>query len=474
MYIFISHSSAEAAAASEVCDILERNGNTCFLAPRDIRFGYVYAEEIMNGIDRADAVVLLLSQKANQSPHVLREIERAVSKSIPIIVYKLEEVELTKSMEYFLMTHQWVNGKPGTQYTELVEGVKQLSQEEKSEANVQNTAGVQSASGEQNITDAQNEENAVENKKKKWKIFAAASALCIVLALAVLLFLLKAHVFDVGKEAGTDIEIGDTVVFGSYNDEPISWRVLRISADGSEAVLVAKDILTMKAYDAPESGKFNSDGEEDYWAEDSEASTDMEVQARVRGNSDWSGSTIRTWLNSEAEVVKYEGQAPAALAMSELKNGYNNEAGFLHGFTEQELAAIKNVEIRTKGNVLASLSEDSDSSEEKEIVTKDRVYLLSLEELEWFEEAGISMFAVPTDAALEQDQCGWYDIYSLDSGVKEYYWWLREPVDGFSSKCYMVGNGYTENSLVEYDTGVEGFGIRPAITVDLESECIKK
>lgn len=474
MYIFISHSSAEAVVASEVCDILEKNGNNCFLAPRDIRSGYVYAEEIMNGIDRADAVVLLLSQKANQSPHVLREVERAVSKSIPIIVYKLEEVELTKSMEYFLMTHQWVNGKTGTQCTELADCVKQLSQKEKSDGNVQNTANVQSVSGEQNITDAQKVENAVESKKKKRKIFAAALVLCIVLALAVLIFILKAYVFDAGKEAGTAIEIGDTVVFGSYNDEPISWRVLRISEDGSEAVLVAKDILTMKAYDAPESGKFNSDGEKDYWAEDSVASTDMEVQARVRGNSDWSGSTIRTWLNSEAEVVKYEGQAPAALAMSELKNGYNNEAGFLHGFTEEELAAIKTVEIRTKGNVLASLAEDSDESEEKEIVTKDRVYLLSLEELKWFKEAGISMFAVPTDAALEQDQCGWYDIYSLDGGVKEYYWWLREPVDGFSSKCYMVGNGYTDNSLVEYDTGVEGFGIRPAVTVDLESECIEK
>lgn len=54
------------------------------------------------------------SSKDN-SPHVLREIERAVSKHIAIMVYKLEEVELTKSLEYFLMTHQWVSAKPGVE-----------------------------------------------------------------------------------------------------------------------------------------------------------------------------------------------------------------------------------------------------------------------------------------------------------------------------------------------------------------------
>lgn len=64
--------------------------------------------------------MLLMSNSANQSPHVLREVERAVSKSVPILVYKLEEVEPTKSMEYFLMTHQWVNAKQKGDYSEIM------------------------------------------------------------------------------------------------------------------------------------------------------------------------------------------------------------------------------------------------------------------------------------------------------------------------------------------------------------------
>ena len=51
MYIFISHSSTDAKTAEDLCDVLEKNGNQCFLAPRDIRSGHEYAEEIINGID---------------------------------------------------------------------------------------------------------------------------------------------------------------------------------------------------------------------------------------------------------------------------------------------------------------------------------------------------------------------------------------------------------------------------------------
>lgn len=54
--------------------------------------------------------------------------------------------------------------------------------------------------------------------------------------------------------------------------------------------------------------------------------------------------------------------------------------------------------------------------------------------------------------------------------MEEYYWWLREPVADSSSKCYMVGNGYWEENIIENIVGLEGFGIRPAITVDLTSD----
>ena len=86
-------------------------------------------------------------------------------------------------------------------------------------------------------------------------------------------------------------------------------------------------------------------------------------------------------------------------------------------------------------------------AEDATIVTTDRVFLLSLEELEWFEEAGMSLLAVPTPEAIEKDESNWYAVDMDAYGVEEYCWWLREPVVEASAKCYLVGNGYYEDNL---------------------------
>lgn len=238
----------------------------------------------------------------------------------------------------------------------------------------------------------------------------------------------------------------------------MTWRVLKISDDGREAVLVSRDIITMKAFDAAEGEEYNKYNGKDYWKQNTEADTDMEFQIKVRGNSDWSLSNIRTWLNSDSETVSYEGQAPLAGTMSDKKNGYNTEAGFLNGFTGEELSAIKTTMVETPGNALAK---------DNMIKTEDRVFLLSRTELKWFEEAGMSVLAKPTEEARIQDATDWYEAYSVDIGMENFYWLLREPVEYSSSKIYCVGDGYTEENMFERQAGVEGFGIRPAITVDV-------
>lgn len=93
--------------------------------------------------------------------------------------------------------------------------------------------------------------------------------------------------------------------------------------------------------------------------------------------------------------------------------------------------------------------------------------MLSLEELQWFEDAGISKLAVPTQAAVDQDKSNWYLVDRDTYGVETYCWWLREPVEDMASKCYLVGNGYREDNIYMENAGLEGYGVRPAITVDI-------
>lgn len=461
MQIFISHSSADADTAIKICELLERHKTPCFIAPRDIRSGKEYAEELLNGIDRSTAMILLMSENANHSPHVLREVERAVSKSIPILVYKLEEVSLTKSMEYFLMTHQWINAKSDETQVDLLRFADDLKHSESIAANDLTDAGstIRKTASPHTDSVAETTESPVTNYRRKSTgnrhFLLPAGLLLIALIMAAGIF---AVIHNKRNPAITPVAIGDTVTFGSYNGEPIEWRVLKLSDDKKQAVLISSRVLTMKAYDAPEGGRFNWYESTDYWSKDSEADTDLDLQILVRGNNDWSSSNIRTWLNCADEVVTYTDQPPYATAMAERKNGYQNEAGFLHGFTDEELAAITETANVTKHNPLF----DSDT-----VTTTDRVYLLSLDELQWFDGAKISKFALPTQAAVDQDESFWYQLDYNEFNIKECSWWLREPVEGTSSKCYLVGNGYTGELLRRENAGLEGFGIRPALTVDL-------
>lgn len=462
MYFFISYASANYNVAEEICNLIEKAGRQCFLAPRDIRTGYEYAEEIMGGIERSDALLLLLSKDANASPHVLREVERAVSKRIPIIVYKLEEVTLTKSMEYFLMSHQWISAKPGVGHSEILKCVEEFDEEPDPEKRQVATQIVKEARG------------------SSYK-YLFICMLMLVLVLGVVMLFLRFGAKDSGEETiGTGenvqnteeqrqeeapekvlphVELGDTIVFGSYNGEPIEWRVLKLSEDGSSAVVVSKDILTMKAFDVAESGSYNYYNGKDYWGEDI-SGEEEEIQHQIRGNNDWAQSNIRTWLNSAAENVVYEDQAPMQIAMSEYKNGYDKEPGFLSNFSEEERAAILVTDVETNGNV-----------------TQDKVFLLSTRELKWFEEADVSLPAKPTEAALEQDASNWYEVYVSGYNVEDHFWWLRDHAesgeDASPYKVYLVSFSYTDNEVISEGVDGEGFGVRPAMTIDLSTECIE-
>lgn len=107
--VFVSYSSKDRDKAEAVCQRLEGDGFSCWIAPRDIRPGSDWGESILNAIDSSEVMVLLLSHNANISSHVKREVERAVNKGLEIIPLRVQEVQPAKSLEYFISTSQWLD-----------------------------------------------------------------------------------------------------------------------------------------------------------------------------------------------------------------------------------------------------------------------------------------------------------------------------------------------------------------------------
>ncbi len=90
--VFISYASHDKAVADAACATLEGKHIRCWIAPRDVRAGVPYGESLIKALNSSRAMVLIFSSNSNNSPQVSREIERAVSKGVPIIPFRIEDV----------------------------------------------------------------------------------------------------------------------------------------------------------------------------------------------------------------------------------------------------------------------------------------------------------------------------------------------------------------------------------------------
>jgi len=107
--VFISYASADKQAADTICAALERGGIGCWIAPRDVVPGESYAGAIVRAIDATKVIVLVLSERAAASQHVLREVERASSKRHPVVAFRIDLAPMPADLEYFLNTSQWLD-----------------------------------------------------------------------------------------------------------------------------------------------------------------------------------------------------------------------------------------------------------------------------------------------------------------------------------------------------------------------------
>ena len=105
-YVFISYKSEEYDQAKAVKDHLEANGIPCWMAPMSIRGGSSYAQEIPPAILGSSIFVLILSQKAQDSKWVPREVDQAINSGKTIMPYMLENCPLRSDFSFYLTNVQ--------------------------------------------------------------------------------------------------------------------------------------------------------------------------------------------------------------------------------------------------------------------------------------------------------------------------------------------------------------------------------
>lgn len=106
--IFVSYASSDAPTARRVVDYLEQHGVPCWIAERDVPLGTDFAEQVIRAIDRCKTLVVLVSDAANASPHVRRELERAVGSRSRILPLQVGRTVSSDALSYFFSGTQWL------------------------------------------------------------------------------------------------------------------------------------------------------------------------------------------------------------------------------------------------------------------------------------------------------------------------------------------------------------------------------
>lgn len=100
--VFISYSTVDTVNAETVRNVLEKNGLSCWMAPRDIPGGSNYTKEIPIAIRNCKVFVLILSKNAQTSQWVLKELDSAVNCGKVILPFMLEDCILNDEFNFLL------------------------------------------------------------------------------------------------------------------------------------------------------------------------------------------------------------------------------------------------------------------------------------------------------------------------------------------------------------------------------------
>lgn len=107
--VFISYSEQDKPVADAACATLEQRGIRCWIAPRDVPAGQAWAAALVEAIAASRAFVLILSNGSNTSPQVVREVGEAVDNALPIFPLRIENVEPSEGMRYYIRSIHWLD-----------------------------------------------------------------------------------------------------------------------------------------------------------------------------------------------------------------------------------------------------------------------------------------------------------------------------------------------------------------------------
>lgn len=142
--VFISCSTKDLKIAEAVCETLEASEIRCWYAKRDLSPGSDWHEELMAALKQSRVMIVIWSTNSAKSKDVTQEVKHAYRGNLVIIPFRVEEVEWTPSLVYYMDFIQWLNAFPPP-YKDYLQRLPQLVRDKLESSNPQNDSALLSS-----------------------------------------------------------------------------------------------------------------------------------------------------------------------------------------------------------------------------------------------------------------------------------------------------------------------------------------
>jgi len=218
----------------------------------------------------------------------------------------------------------------------------------------------------------------------------------------------------------------------------------------NSTTLITEKIILLRAFDAKEPN--NSDS-----------------NRKSYGNNKYSVSNLDQWLNSTAAAGQWYSarhsadQAPDNANVWNNYNEYDQDAGFLAGFDDAFVAALKDTTLKVALNTV------TDGGSYESVVRKfflpSRAELFGTAENSVMEGSLLSYFSANTNDIRKAQISAYaaaHSEYSVTAG-NNWYYWLRTPGSSYSFSVRYVGS---DGSLTHNGAFSGNNGVRPLCNLD--------
>jgi hypothetical protein len=110
IFLFVSHVREDRSDAEDIVGELERRGVRCWIAPRNVRPGKPFDDEIAEAIDTSRAMLLIFSERCNESEYIRREVTVAGEAGKVIIPFRIDNSQPKKGLRVRLTDLHWIDG----------------------------------------------------------------------------------------------------------------------------------------------------------------------------------------------------------------------------------------------------------------------------------------------------------------------------------------------------------------------------